>query len=127
MLFIEFFMKNAYFILIYVFFDIVDFAFGFSNAWKNNEVQSRKMKLGILKFFGYLLIIFCCICIDVMIYLGTGVPIIDTLSPIAKICTTFIIVIEFISIIENASLLGLPIPKFLLKLVEVLKQNNEEK
>lgn len=127
MLFIDFFMKNLYFIVIYFFFDLADFAFGFSNAWKNNAVQSKKMKMGIVKFFGYLLIILCCICVDVMLYIGTGIQAIDTLSPIAKTVTVFICFSEFVSIIENAQKLGLQVPEFLLKIVSIMRDSDDDK
>lgn len=126
MLFCDFFMKNLYFIIIFTIFYFTDFILGFSNAWKNNAVESKKMKLGCWKLLGYLLIIACCICVDIMIYIGTGISAVDSLSPISKIAIVFINLNEFISIIENAQKLGLKIPKFILKLVSILNEADSE-
>lgn len=126
MIFIDFFMNNKYFIFIFLLFYLTDSILGFSNAWKNNAVESKKMKLGCWKLLGYLLLIFCCISIDVMIYIGTGIQAIDSLSPIAKIAIVFINLNEFVSIIENAQKLGLKIPEFLLKIVSIMNESESE-
>lgn len=124
-LFVDFFMKNLYFIIIFWIFFFADFVLGFSNAWKRKEISSTKMKESVPKFVGFNTVILICLLFDLMIFLGTGFDIIDRLSPLTKTLTVGFCFNEFISCVENADLLGLPIPKFLLKVVDVLKQTNE--
>ena len=126
MIFIDFFMKNLYFIIIFWGFFCADFILGFSNAWKRKEISSSKMKESVPKFIGFNVVILICLLFDTMIYLGTGLEIIDKLSPLTKTLVVGFCVNEFISCVENANLLGIPIPRFLLKLVEALAQTNNE-
>ena len=126
MIFVEFFVKNLYFIVIFWAFFCLDFILGFSNAWKRKCISSRKMKESIPKFIGYNSVIILCLLFDTLIYLGTGFELIDTISPLTKIFVVSISFNEFISCIENAHKLGIYIPKFLYKLVEVLKDTNEK-
>ena len=42
MIFIDFFMKNLYFIVIFWGFFFSDFVLGFTNAWKRKEISSTE-------------------------------------------------------------------------------------
>lgn len=128
-IYVNFFMNNLYFIIAFIFFFIADFVLGFSNAYKNNEISSKKMKLGGFKFAGYMLIILGCIMFDVMLYTGSELEIFSNISPIAKISIAMICFNEFISNLENADKLGITIPAPLKKLIalkETLTEGKDE-
>jgi len=48
-------------------------------------------------------------------------------TPLLKDCVTIAYIInESISIIENAGLIGIPIPKVIFEAIDILKNNNEK-
>ena len=126
MIIVEFVMKNIYFLLIYGLLFMCDFILGVRYAYKTNTVSSNRMKDGGWKFIGYYIVMFACILFDVMLYLGTDLPILKEFSPISKIAIVIICLNEFISIIENADKLEMNVPKILLKLIKTIKENNNE-
>lgn len=90
-----------------------DVATGFINAWAKNEIKSSVMRQGLARKFGELTII----AIGQLFFYGLGLP---------KYCVGFIsfyiILMELVSIAENLDKLGVPIPKFIKKVL-----NNAEK
>lgn len=91
----------------------LDVMTGFINAWSKNRVKSSIMRQGLARKFGELVII----AIGQLFFFGVGLP---------KYCVAFIsfyiILMELISICENLDKLGVPIPKFIKKVL-----NNAEK
>lgn len=91
----------------------LDVMTGFINAWSKNQVKSSIMRQGLARKFGELVII----TIGQLFFFGVGLP---------KYCVAFIsfyiILMELISICENLDKLGVPIPKFIKKVL-----NNAEK
>lgn len=91
----------------------LDVATGFINAWAKNEIKSSVMRQGLARKFGELVILG----IGQLFFFGIGLP---------KYCVGFvsfyIILMELISICENLDKLGVPIPKFIKKVL-----NNAEK
>lgn len=91
----------------------LDVATGFINAWAKNEIKSSVMRQGLARKFGELVILG----IGQLFFFGVGLP---------KYCVGFvsfyIILMELISICENLDKLGVPIPKFIKKVL-----NNAEK
>lgn len=91
----------------------LDVMTGFINAWSKNQVKSSIMRQGLARKFGELVII----AIGQLFFFGVGLP---------KYCVAFIsfyiILMELISICENLDKLGVPIPKFIKKVL-----NNAEK
>lgn len=80
----------------------IDIVTGVINAWKQKDFQSTKMRAGLAKKAGELLIIV----IGVLFTYGMGVP-----DYIIKFISLYIIVMELMSIIENIDKLGVPLPK----------------
>lgn len=90
--------------------------------------SSKKGMLGIIKKFGYILIVFTTILIDFMIYKIAGV--INVTMPIktffSTLVTIWFILNETLSIIENAGRMGcVNIPPFIAKLICALKKQVE--
>lgn len=91
----------------------LDVATGFINAWAKNQIKSSVMRQGLARKFGELTII----AIGQLFFYGLG---------LSKYCVGFvsfyIILMELVSIAENLDKLGVPIPKFIKKVL-----NNAEK
>ena len=91
----------------------LDVATGFINAWAKNQIKSSVMRQGLARKFGELTVI----AIGQLFFYGLGLP---------KYCVGFIsfyiILMELVSIAENLDKLGVPIPKFIKKVL-----NNAEK
>ena len=86
----------------------LDVATGFINAWAKNEIKSSVMRQGLARKFGELTII----AIGQLFFYGIGLP---------RYCIGFIsfyiIFMELVSIAENLDKLGVPIPKFIHKVL----------
>lgn len=85
---------------------VTDFITGITKAILKKNIQSEKLRKTIPKIIGYFAIIIIGICLQVVF----------NIDFIVKILTLFIIVIEFISVIENIQNY-VTIPKFLIKLL----------
>lgn len=85
---------------------VTDFITGITKAILKKNIQSEKLRKTIPKIIGYFAIIIVGICLQIVF----------NIDFIVKILTLFIIVIEFISVIENIQNY-VTIPKFLIKLL----------
>lgn len=85
---------------------VTDFITGITKAIFKKNIQSEKLRKTIPKIIGYFAIIIIGICLQIVF----------NIDFIVKILTLFIIVIEFISVIENIQNY-VTIPKFLIKLL----------
>lgn len=85
---------------------VTDFITGITKAILKKNIQSEKLRKTIPKIIGYFAIIIIGICLQIVF----------NIDFIVKILTLFIIVIEFISVIENIQNY-VTIPKFLIKLL----------
>ena len=90
---------------------ILDITTGYYNAWKNNEVSSSKMRDGLGKKCAEL----CYIVVGFLFKFAFGVDIVMYFMVI------YVCYMELVSLTENCSKLGLPMPD---KLRE--KLNNKE-
>lgn len=90
---------------------LIDFITGITKAIYNKNIQSEKLRKTIPKIIGYFAIIIIGICIEIVFNIGY----------ISAFIMLFIIVIEFLSTLENISNY-VTIPKFLLKFLEDKKQ-----
>lgn len=86
---------------------IIDFITGITKAIYNKSIQSEKLRKTIPKIIGYFAVIIIGICLQIVF----NVDYIPTLIMV------FIIIIEFISTLENISNY-VTIPKFLIKFLE---------
>lgn len=102
---------------------VLDFATGILNAWKRHEIKSSKMREGLVKKFGELVILI----IGELIVYATMIP---GKNQIMSFLSLYICVMELISITENLDLLGVPLPAFIVKALhqtgEILDGNKAE-
>lgn len=103
----ELLLQNQTFLLIVLISIVIDFITGITKAIYKHNIQSEKLRKTIPKIVGYFSVIVIGICLQIVF----------NIEYITKILMTFIIVIEFISTIENISNY-VTIPKFLLKFLE---------
>lgn len=128
-----------YALLIFIIIMVIDFISGMA-ASKKEAIEhphskkygwnSRKGMLGILKKFGYLLIVTVAIVLDFLILKVAGSIGIEMPSStfFGLLITVWFILNECLSIVENAGRLGVEgIPKFLTDAIAVLKHSIEEK
>lgn len=94
----------------------IDYITGVCKAIYSKKLNSKIGLKGILKKFGYLLVIALSTLVDYLINDGT--------MAIRSLVIYFFIANESISILENWNSLGLPLPKKLYDVFEKLKQDN---
>lgn len=108
-----------YYIIVPVVIMGFDMLTGFLNAWLKKQVMSSKLRSGITKKFGEMVMII----IALFFYYTIGLPI-----EIVTCITIYIVVMELISIIENLNKLGVKVPNWLKKrLNDVVDESEEEK
>lgn len=108
---------------------LIDWFTGLADARVKCEINSRIGVIGIIKKVGYLACIGVAGVVDYLI--GTALVQIGIEFKLtycfAMIVIIWFIVNELISILENLSSIGVPMPGFLVKLVKRLKNSVEEK
>ena len=95
------FTNNFWCVALPILLCIIDVVTGYVNAWKQNELSSKKMRDGLAKKFGE--IVLCLL--GWLGYLSFGIKL------IAIFPTFYIVTMEITSIFENLDNLGVPIPK----------------
>lgn len=105
-------------------FMIIDFLFGIaaaimnkSHKSENGGISSAAIYQGVLKKVFYL----------VVVVVGAQLDSLTGLNYIRDTIVIAYIVTETVSIIENAGLMGLPIPHILVRVIDVLKSKNDKK
>lgn len=84
-------------------FMLIDLVTGYINAWKNHQVQSSKMRTGITKKAGEIILIL----IVQILSLALGFP-----RTLVTFFSCYISFSEFNSNLENLALLGVPLPRW---------------
>ena len=107
---------------------VVDYITGMSAAWYNSELSSKKGIKGIVKKVSYLALVVVAMIIDWLISCGLQQINIDMTYSVffAVLVAVWLIINELISILENLSRPGVPIPTFLNKIINKLKSTVEE-
>ena len=107
----------------------LDYCTGIMKAWMTGTLSSRTGVRGILKKLGYLAVVVIGMAVDWVIRRGlTAVGVTAEFDFLfALILIIWLIINECISILENVSASGVPVPKFLFKITERLKNTVEEK
>ena len=100
------FSSAAWIFMLPLFLMVIDFISGFANAWVKNEVSSPKMRIGLVKKLGEVLMLV----VGELIVYGTSMP---WKSDIMSFISIYLSLMEAISIFENLALLGVPIPGFI--------------
>lgn len=94
-----------------------DFLTGFIKAWKEKDIQSSKLRDGISKKFGEMIIIIICLFLQYSI----GMP-----KEISVFVAIYVGVTELISIAENLARIGVHVPKWITdRLKNIAEDNNE--
>lgn len=106
----------------------VDYISGLARAWVKSELSSRVGIVGIIKKVAYLLAVIVAIVVDWVIQTAGAKMGVDlgAFYFFGLLVTIWLILNECISILENVSEIGVPLPAFLLKLIEKLKKTVEE-
>lgn len=84
----------------------IDCITGLLNAWAKDEIKSAKMRQGLVKKFGEIVILV----MGEMFTAGFTLP-----SYIMSGVSAYVIFMEFVSICENLDKMGVPIPRFIKK------------
>ena len=94
----------------------LDYVTGVCKAIKQKKLNSRTGLLGILKKFGYLVIVALSVVLD---HLAGNTGTVRTLV------IYFFVANDGLSILENWGSIGLPLPKKLFEILEQLKHDND--
>ena len=107
---------------------IIDYATGMTSAWKSGELESKTGLIGILKKVSYLVLVAVGGVVDYLICSGLATAGFDfgVTYCCGLIVCVWLIINELISILENLSELGTPIPKFLVNIVHRLKDSVDD-
>ncbi len=102
---------------------VIDYISGMLKAWSTGELSSKVGLRGLLKKVGYFLTVCAAGVVDWLI--GYGIKSIGIRFEISfyfgLIVTIWLIINELISILENLTVLGVPMPSFLTAVVGKLK------
>lgn len=106
---------------------LIDYGTGLSRAWLSGSLSSRKSIAGILKKVSYLAVVAVGVACDYVIRYGFASAGYSSFPncAVSVVILVWLIVNEMISILENISEMGVPVPNFLLRLVSRLKVNTE--
>ena len=106
-----------------------DYLSGVAAAWINGTLSSRVGIIGIIKKMGYALIIVVGFAVDWIVQVAAGKVGIDAgnFFFFALLVSMWLIINECISILENIARMGVPVPKFLLTVIERLTNVTEAK
>ena len=108
---------------------ITDYATGMTSAYMHKEFSSKVGIIGAVKKVSYIALVCVGVCADYLIHTALtqlGVQLNIQLL-FGLLVTVWLIINELISILENLSKIGVPMPSFLMKLVEKLKVTVENK
>lgn len=108
---------------------VIDYFTGMAEAYISHTLNSRIGVTGILKKIGYIIAVAVGIVADYLIssaLVNCGINITINCC-IGMIVTVWFIINELISILENLSEIGTPLPKFLVSIVKRLKNTVEAK
>lgn len=108
---------------------IIDYITGMLSAWLNAELSSKKGIKGIVKKISYLALVAVAMIVDWLIFQGLQQINVDLHYSVffAVLVTVWLIINELISVLENLSRMSVPIPNFLKKLIDRLKNTVDEK
>ena len=102
---------------------IIDYVTGMLSAWLNAELSSKKGIKGIVKKVSYLALVAAAMIVDWLICCGLQQINVDIKYSVffAVLVAVWLIINELISVLENLSRIGVPIPNFLKKIINKLK------
>lgn len=111
------FSNDYWFVLLPSLLMIIDVLTGFLNAWIKNEIKSSKMREGLGRKFGELVIL----AIGQLFFFSVGLS-----KAVVGGLSFYIILMEIISICENLQKLGVPIPAFIKRALKDAEKKIED-
>ena len=96
-------------------------ALGRSTKTENGYVSSHAAFIGLLKKACILLVVLMASLLDMAVTNGTGIQI---EAVVGATCLWFI-ASEGFSVLENMAVMGVPVPKILLKVLEIMKEKGD--
>lgn len=108
---------------------IIDYITGMAAAYIKAELSSKRGLQGIIKKISYMALVAVAMGLDYLIYHGLAQIGIyqDSTIFFGLLITFWLVINELISILENLVKLDVPVPKFLIKIIEKLKIAIEKK
>lgn len=106
---------------------VLDYATGMADAWAAGQLSSRTGLRGIVKKLGYLIAVGIAVVVDWIIQTAAGKAGLElgNFYAFGLLVTVWLILNECISVLENLDKLGVPLPGFLMRIIEKLKENTE--
>lgn len=106
---------------------VLDYATGLASAWIGRRLSSRSGLIGIIKKFGYMVLVAVAAVVDWVIQISAEQAGITVALPsiFALLTTIWLTLNECISILENLHEIGVPVPPFLLAVIQRLKKGAE--
>ncbi len=107
---------------------VIDYMTGMISAWLNSDLSSKRGIRGIVKKVCYMVLVAVAIGVDYLIQCGLQMVNIDMNIQIffGILVTIWLIINEMISILENLTKIGVPIPTFLMTMIQKLKITTEQ-
>lgn len=108
---------------------LADYVTGLAEAWVSGTLCSKIGIIGIVKKVAYLFVVGVAIVADWIIQTAAAKAGLDMGSfyMFGLLVTVWLILNECISILENVTEIGVPLPPFLVKLIGKLKKTAEDK
>lgn len=102
---------------------VIDYITGMVSAWINKDLSSREGITGIVKKICYMALVAVAMGVDWLMYCGISAAKITAAYDMwfGLLVAIWLIINEMISILENLSKIGVPVPQFLNKVVQRLK------
>lgn len=116
-------------VLVLLVFMVLDYATGMVKAWQAKELSSKVGVDGIVKKVGYMVLVVVAMGVDYLIFSGltaAGIVVPCNLW-FGMLVSIWLIINEMISILENLGKIGVPVPRFLITIIEKLKISTEKK
>lgn len=98
-------------------------AMGVSNKTDGGRLSSRAAFMGLMRKVMVLLVVLLAVLLDLAVQTGAGV----SFSAVTGATCMWFIASEGVSILENAALMGLPIPEVLTRALETMRGGEKEK
>ena len=102
---------------------VLDYISGIIKSYETNTLSSKVGAKGIIKKFSYFLVIMISFIIDFILCNYTLNEINIYYPIISEIIIAWFVINEVISILENVSEIGVPLPKFIINITSHLKNN----
>lgn len=113
-------MYGLHMILVALGFNLLDIVTGIIGAVKNKDMQSSKLRDGIFKKVGYILIYFCAWLVDTQ---GASIGF-DIGIDILPVVIVYIVYTEIVSFCENVSIINPELlPETILNLLHIKKED----